>query len=212
MYENIVEGVFRMLVGYMRISTDMEKQSTALQLDALKSAGVDERNIYQDCGSGTKSDRPGLRECLAYLRPGDTLVVWKLDRLGRSLIDLLNVVISLRERNVGFRSLTENIDTTTIQGDLLFNIFGALAQFERALIVERVNAGLAAAARRGRRGGRPRAVEGEKLEQIIDALNNGTSKAAVCRVFDLKRSTLIDTLKRAGWSGEQAQHPAPALI
>ena len=188
----------------MRVSTDAEKQSTALQFDALKSAGVDERNIYEDHGSGIRADRPGLRKCLEYLKPGDTLVVWKLDRLGRSLLDLLNVVTGLRERQVGFRSLTENIDTTTIQGDLLFNIFGALAQFERALIVERVNAGLAAAARRGRRGGRPRAVEGEKLEQVIAALNNGASKAAVCRAFSLKRSTLIDTLKRVGWSPQQA--------
>lgn len=193
-----------MLVGYMRVSTDTEKQSTDLQYDALLSAGVDERNLYEDRGSGVKTDRPGLRECLAYLKPGDTLVVWKLDRLGRSLPHLLNVVGSLREKQVGFRSLTENIDTTTIQGDLLFNIFGALAQFERALIVERVNAGLAAAARRGKHGGRPRAVEGEKLEQVVSALDNGASKAAVCRTFNLKRSTLIDTLKRAGWT-----HSAP---
>jgi DNA invertase Pin-like site-specific DNA recombinase len=185
-----------MLVGYMRVSTDTEKQSTDLQYDALLSAGVDERHIYEDRGSGVKADRPGLRECLDYLKPGDTLVVWKLDRLGRSLPHLLNVVGSLREKQVGFRSLTENIDTNTIQGDLLFNIFGALAQFERALIVERVNAGLAAAARRGKRGGRPRAVGDEKLEQIISALNGGASKASICRNFGLKRSTLIDTLKR----------------
>lgn len=190
-----------MLVGYMRVSTDAEKQSTDLQHDALLSAGVDERHLFQDRGSGTKTDRPGLRECLAYLKPDDTLVVWKLDRLGRSLPHLLSLVGGLREKHVGFRSLTENIDTTTIQGDLLFNIFGALAQFERALIVERVNAGLAAAARRGRRGGRPRAVEGEKLEQILAALENGWSKAAVCRSFNLKRSTLIDTLRRVGWPG-----------
>jgi DNA invertase Pin-like site-specific DNA recombinase len=193
------KGVFRMLVGYMRVSTDGEKQSTDLQRDALQSAGVDERHLFEDHGSGTKVDRPGLRECLAYLKPGDTVVVWKLDRLGRSLPHLLDVVGGLRARNVGFRSLTENIDTTTIQGDLLFHIFGALAQFERALIVERVNAGLAAAARRGKRGGRPRAVEGEKLEQIVAALDNGASKAAVCRTFNLKRSTLIDTLRRVGW-------------
>ena len=186
-----------MLVGYMRVSTDAEKQSTDLQYDALVSAGVDERHIFDDRGSGAKTDRPGLRACLEYLKHGDTLVVWKLDRLGRSLPHLLDVVTGLRGLKVGFRSLTENIDTTTIQGDLLFNIFGALAQFERALIVERVNAGLAAAARRGKHGGRPRAVEGERLEQIMAALSNGTSKAAVCRAFNLKRSTLIDTLKRA---------------
>jgi DNA invertase Pin-like site-specific DNA recombinase len=189
-----------MLVGYMRISTDAEKQSTDLQRDALLCAGVDERHLFQDHGSGTKLDRPGLRACLEYLKSGDTLVVWKLDRLGRSLPHLLDVVGGLRKRQVGFRSLTENIDTTTIQGDLLFNIFGALAQFERALIVERVNAGLAAAARRGRHGGRPRAVEGEKLEQVVAALDNGASKASVCRTFNVKRSTLIDTLRRVGWA------------
>lgn len=205
MYEKGKERVFRMLVGYMRVSTDAEKQSTDLQYDALLSACVDERHLFQDKGSGTKTDRPGLQECLAYLKPGDTLVVWKLDRLGRSLPHLLSVVGRLREKQVGFRSLTENIDTTTIQGDLLFNIFGALAQFERALIVERVNAGLAAAARRGRRGGRPRAVGSEKLEQILAALENGASKAAVCRTFNLKRSTLIDTLRRVGWQAHQEE-------
>lgn len=186
-----------MLIGYMRVSTDVEKQSTDLQYDALVQAGVDERHIFDDRGSGAKADRPGLRACIEYLKPGDTLVVWKLDRLGRSLPHLIDVVTGLRTRTIGFRSLTENIDTTTIQGDLLFNIFGALAQFERALIAEHVNAGLAAAAKRGRIGGRPRAVDDERLEQVIAALKSGSSKAAVCRAFNLKRSTLIDTLKRA---------------
>ena len=102
----------------------------------------------------------------------------------------------MRERGINFRSLTESIDTTTIQGEFLFNIFGALAQFERALIVERVNAGLAAAQRRGKRGGRPRAITDEKLEQIFSALRNGTSEAAVCRAFEVRRSTLIDALHR----------------
>lgn len=198
-----------MFVGYMRVSTDSEKQSTDLQYDALLSVGVDERHLFEDRGSGVKADRPGLRECLEYLKPGDTLVVWKLDRLGRSLPHLLNVVSGLREKDVGFRSLTENIDTTTIQGDLLFNIFGALAQFERALIVERVNAGLAAAARRGKRGGRPRAVGDEKLEQIISALKSGASKASICRNFGLKRSTLIDTLKRVDLA---TGHPAATTL
>jgi DNA invertase Pin-like site-specific DNA recombinase len=198
-----------MLVGYMRVSTDTEKQSTDLQYDALVSAGIDERHLFEDRGSGSKTDRPGLRDCLDYLKPGDTLVVWKLDRLGRSLPHLLNVVGGLREKQVGFHSLTESIDTTTIQGDLLFNIFGALAQFERALIVERVNAGLAAAARRGKHGGRPRAVEGEKLEQVVTALKSGASKASICRTFNLKRSTLIDTLRRVGWAGQNESASLP---
>lgn len=185
-----------MLVGYMRVSTDTEKQSTDLQHDALIAAGVDARHMYSDHASGSRGDRPGLQECLDYLQKGDTLVVWKLDRLGRSLPHLLKIVGELRDRGINFRSLTENIDTTTIQGEFLFNIFASLAQFERALIVERVNAGLAAAARRGKRGGRPRAITDEKLDQILSALQNGTSKAAVCRTFGVPRTTLIDTLQR----------------
>ena len=135
------------------------------------------------------------------MRSGDCLVVWKLDRLGRSLPHLLSIVTSLRDRNVAFRSLTEQMDTTTPHGEFLFGVFGALAQFERALTQERVRAGLAAARRRGRRGGRPPAIGADKLEAVITALDAGTSKAAVCRSFGVARSTLIDTLARAGWTG-----------
>ena len=131
-----------MLVGYVRISTDGDRQSTDLQCDALAAAGVDARLIYSDKLSGSRDDRPGLKACLAYLSKGDTLIVWKLDRLGRSLSHLLTIVTDLKERGVGFRSLTEGMDTTTPQGKLLFSVFGALAEFERALIRERVNAGL----------------------------------------------------------------------
>jgi len=113
---------------------------------------------------------------------------------------LLNTVTGLKERGIGFRSLTEQIDTTTPQGELLFHIFGALAQFERSLIQERVQAGLAAARRRGRRGGRPVAVDAEKLAAVVTALDGGASKAAVCRTFGISRSTLIDSLARIGWS------------
>lgn len=185
-----------MLIGYMRVSTAGERQSTDLQQDALCTAGVDPRHIFSDFASGTRGDRPGLSECLNFARQGDTLVVWKLDRLGRSLQELLWLVERMRERGVGFRSLTEAIDTTTAQGELLFNLFGSLAQFERALIVERINAGLQAARRRGRHGGRPRALDSEKLQQIMMALDSGASKAAVCRTFGVKRSTLIDALRR----------------
>jgi DNA invertase Pin-like site-specific DNA recombinase len=143
---------------------------------------------------------PGL-PALDFVRPGDCLVVWKLDRLGRSLPHLLSIVTSLRDRNVAFRSLTEQMDTTTPHGEFLFGVFGALAQFERALTQERVRAGLAAARRRGRRGGRPPAIGADKLEAVITALDAGTSKAAVCRSFGVARSTLIDTLARAGWTG-----------
>ena len=144
-----------MLVGYMRVSTDGDRQVLDLQRDALLAAGVDERHLFEDRASGSRGDRAGLAKALAFIRPGDCLVVWKLDRLGRSLPHLLTTVTDLKKRGIAFRSLTEQMDTTTPQGELLFHIFGALAQFERSLIQERVQAGLAAARRRGRRGGRP---------------------------------------------------------
>lgn len=189
-----------MLVGYMRVSLADERQSVDLQRDALVAAGVDARHIHTDKASGARDDRPGLAACLGWLREGDTLVVWKLDRLGRSLPHLLSIIADLRTRGVAFRSLTEQMDTATAHGELLFSLFGALAQYERALTRERVMAGLAAAKRRGRRGGRPPAISPEKLEAITAALDAGASKAAVCRNFGVPRSTLIDTLARVGWS------------
>jgi DNA invertase Pin-like site-specific DNA recombinase len=193
-----------MLVGYLRVSSDSDRQSTDLQRDALLAAGVDARHLFEDKASGARDDRSGLQACLEYLRSGDTLVVWKLDRLGRSLPHLLQIIAELREKGVGFRSLTEQMDTTTPHGELLFHLFGALAQYERALTRERVQAGLAAARRRGRQGGRPRALDNEKLDAVIAALKGGTSKAAVCRTFGIPRGTLNDSLKRAGWSGHGA--------
>ena len=189
-----------MLIGYMRASTDSDRQVLDLQRDALLSAGVDERHLFEDRVSGSRGDRAGLAEALAFLRPGDCLVVWKLDRLGRSLPHLLTTVTDLKTRGIAFRSLTEQMDTTTPQGEFLFHVFGALAQFERSLIQERVQAGLAAARRRGRRGGRPFAIDAEKLGAVITALDGGATKAAVCRTFGIKRSTLIDSLARIGWS------------
>lgn len=162
-------------------------------------------HLHSDKASGARDDRPGLKSCLADLRSGDCLIVWKLDRLGRSLPHLLTIINDLKSRGISFRSLTEQMDTTTAQGELFFSLFGALAQYERSLTQERVNAGLAAARRRGRKGGRPLAIDPEKLEQILAALNAGTSKASVCRSFNLPRSTLIDTLGRIGWSGANAQ-------
>lgn len=190
-----------MLVGYMRVSSNDDRQSVDLQHDALIAAGVDERHLHHDKASGAKDDRPGLKACLEDLRPGDCLVVWKLDRLGRSLPHLLSIITELKDRGVAFRSLTEHMDTTTPHGELLFSIFGALAQYERALTRERVNAGLAAAKRRGKLAGRPRALDQEKIDQIIATLEGGASKAAVCRTFSVPRSTLIDTLARVGWAG-----------
>jgi DNA invertase Pin-like site-specific DNA recombinase len=189
-----------MLIGYMRVSTDGGRQVLDLQRDALISAGVDERHLFEDRVSGSRADRTGLAKALAFARPGDCLVVWKLDRLGRSLPDLLTTVTGLKDRSIAFRSLTEQMDTTTPQGELLFHVFGALAQFEQSLTRERVRAGLAAARRRGRRGGRPTMIDAEKLATIVGALENGATKAAVCRSFNVKRSTLIDSLARIGWS------------
>src|SRR5438445_5129489 len=141
------------LIGYARVSRTV--QELALQFDALKNAGVAKSDVYTDKASGSKTVRPGLDKCLQALQPGDTLLVWRLDRLGRSIRHLIDLVGHLRERGVGFRSLCEAIDTTTANGKLIFHIFTALAEFERDLIRERTKAGLAAARARGRNGGRP---------------------------------------------------------
>ena len=167
----------------------------------LAVAAVDDCHFHHDHASGSKDDQPGLKACLADLRSGDVLMVWKLDRLGRSLPNLLDIITELKGRGVSFRSLTEHMETTTPRGELLFSIFGVLAQYERALIRERVNAGLPAARRRGRRGGRPPALDPEKVDHITSALDSGASKASVCRSFGVARSTLDDTLKRLGWRG-----------
>jgi DNA invertase Pin-like site-specific DNA recombinase len=179
-----------MLIGYMRVSSDGDRQNTNLQRDALMKAGVDERHLFEDKISGAKSNRPGLQQALDYVREGDVLVVWKLDRLGRSLSNLLDIVNLLRDRGVGFRSLTEQMDTTTAHGEFLFNVFGSLAQYERA--------GLEAAARRGKRGGRPRAISEDTLEAIKNTLEEGKTRAEACRIFGVKRGTLDDSLKRIG--------------
>ncbi len=203
-------GFLHRLVGYMRVSSADDRQSVDLQRDALLAAGVDERHLHHDKASGARDDQPGLKACLGDLRRGDVLAVWKLDRLGRSLPHLLATVDDLRERGVAFRSLTEQMDTTTPHGELLFSIFGALAQYERALTRERVVAGLAAAKRRGRRGGRPPSLDPERVEQIVAALEGGASKASVCRGFKVPRSTLLGTLARIGWTGPAAPAPGKA--
>lgn len=143
-----------MLIGYCRVSTI--DQNPDLQRDALTNAGCE--RLFEDRMTGTKKDRPGLTEALAFARPGDTITVWRLDRLGRSLKDLLQIVGDLEERGVGLRSLTESIDTSSSGGRLIFSIFGAIGEFERNLIRERTLAGLDAARRRGRTGGRPKAL------------------------------------------------------
>ncbi len=143
-----------MLVGYARVST--QDQNPALQLDALKAAGCEK--VFTEKASGAQRDRPELAAALSYMRSGDSLVVWKLDRLARSLPQLIETVATLEDQGIGFRSLTEAIDTTTAGGKLVFHIFGALAEFERSVIRERTRAGLKAARDRGRKGGRPPAL------------------------------------------------------
>jgi DNA invertase Pin-like site-specific DNA recombinase len=194
-----------MLIGYMRVSSDNDRQTTDLQRDALLEAGVDPRQLFADKASGARDDRPGLQQALAYVQPGDCLVVWKLDRLGRSLPHLLQIVTTLQAQGVAFRSLTEQMDTTTPQGTFLLSVFGALAQYERSLTQERIKAGLAAAKRRGKRGGRPQAISEEKLAAIRTALDGGASKAAICRTFGVKRTTLYDALTR-----HTAEHTLPS--
>lgn len=156
-------------IGYIRVSTD--KQNLELQEDSLKAAGC--YKIFQDVASGARAKRPGLAECLDYLREGDTLVVWKSDRLGRSTVDLLNIVDDLRQRKIGFKSLTEDLfDTTSSNGRLVFGIFALLAEHERDRIRERTRAGLASARARGRKGGRPRVLTGEKEVMAFNALQD----------------------------------------
>lgn len=163
-----------MEIGYARVSTG--EQTLDLQHDALTKAGCSK--IYQETASGAKADRPVLDEVLAYVRGGDTLVVWRLDRLGRSLEHLIDVVAMLAERGIGFKSLTEQIDTTTPGGKLIFHVFGALAEFERDLIRERTQAGLAAARARGRVGGRPKKLTDPKQLEFARALYDAGSRAA----------------------------------
>jgi DNA invertase Pin-like site-specific DNA recombinase len=157
------------LIGYARVST--AEQDTALQTDALRKAGCE--RVFEDTASGAKADRPGLAAALAYLRDGDVLAVWRLDRLGRSMPHLIETIGALEARGVGFRSLTESIDTTTPGGRLIFHVFGALGQFERDLIRERTKAGLTAAAARGRKGGRKPVVTADKLQRAQEHIANG---------------------------------------
>jgi DNA invertase Pin-like site-specific DNA recombinase len=166
-------------VGYARVST--VDQDPALQLDALATAGC--AKVFEDRASGARADRTGLRSALQYARDGDVLIVWKLDRLGRSLPHLIETVATLEKRGVGFRSITEAIDTTTPGGRLVFHLFGALGQFERDLIQERTRAGLTAAAARGRKGGRKPVMTAEKLERARAIIGKGlTVREAATRL------------------------------
>lgn len=159
------------LIGYMRVSKGDGSQSLDLQRDALLAAGVEAGNIYEDLASGKRDDRPGLASCLKALRKGDVLVIWKLDRLGRTLQHLVTTVHDLGEKDIGFKVLTgAPIDTTSKEGKLMFSIFAGLAEFERDLIVERTRAGLAAARARGRVGGRKPSMTRAKLRRAQAAM------------------------------------------
>lgn len=196
-----------MLIGYARIST--HDQSLALQRDALQSASCEK--IFTDVASGGRNERAGLTEALEHLRTGDTLVVWRLDRLGRSLKHLIETVTSLHSRGVGFRSITEGIETETSGGRLVFHLFACLAEFEREVIRERTRAGLAAARARGRRGGRPSLIDERKTALARRMhVDPETSVAEICRTLGVSRSTFYRSVKSKATrppSSEKLHHP-----
>jgi DNA invertase Pin-like site-specific DNA recombinase len=184
-----------MLISYARVSTN--EQHLDLQRDALRNAGVSPKNLYTDTITGTKSARPGLEQALSHLREGDTFVVWRLDRLGRSLKHLIETVTALQEQHIAFQSITENINTSTATGQLVFHLFGALAEFERNLIQERTIAGLQAARARGRTGGRPKLNPSVSTVAMAKKLyaDHTNSIADICRTLHISRATLYRYLK-----------------
>ncbi|MHB8692234.1 MAG: recombinase family protein [Solirubrobacteraceae bacterium] len=191
-----------MLVGYMRASKTDGSQTVELQRDALLAAGIDAARLYDDHASGRRDDRPGLAACLKALRDGDTLVVWKLDRLGRNLHHLVNTVHDLTGRGVGLKVLTGQgaaIDTTTPAGKLVFGIFAALAEFERELISERTTAGLASARARGRKGGRPYKMTLAKLRLAAASMGQPNTKIGeLCAELGITRQTLYRHVSPTG--------------
>ena len=193
-----------MIVGYARVST--ADQTASLQTDALAAAGAE--SIFTETAGGTNQDRPQLAQCLKTLRPGDQLMVWKLDRLARSLRHLVQIISELDSLGISFRSLTESIDTSSAGGRLVFHIFGALAEFEHALIRERTLAGLAASRARGRSGGRPVALNLADTRAAAAMLGDPRiTKQEVAKRFGVTRSTLNASLKRAG-----IPDPVPAKL
>lgn len=191
-----------MLVGYMRVSKADGSQNTDLQRDALVAAGVDADALYEDHASGKKDDRPQLVACVKALREGDTLVIWKLDRLGRDLRHLVNVVHDLTQRGIGLKVLTGEgsaIDTSTSSGKLVFGIFAALAEFERELIRERTLAGLAASRARGRRGGRPYKMTAAKIRLAMASMGQpDTTVGDLCKELGVSRQTLYRHVSPTG--------------
>ena len=184
-----------MLIGYARVSKN--EQNLDLQRDALKKAGCREKHIYTDKVTGTKQERKGLEQALSHLREGDTFVVWRLDRLGRSLKHLIETVTNLQTQGIAFQSITEQIDTSTATGQLVFHIFGALAEFERNLIKERTIAGLEAARARGRLGGRPPLSDESSKVAMAKKLHAENTYAIedICKTLNISRATLYRYLK-----------------
>lgn len=182
-----------MLIGYARVST--EEQNLDLQTDALKQAGCEK--VFADKVSGVKSERKGLNHTLEMLRPGDVLMVWRLDRLGRSLKHLIELVTELEQKEIGFCSLTENIDSTTPGGKLVFHLFGALAEFERNLIRERTKAGLAAARARGRKGGRVEVMDEKKIRQAQALMTDPNNTITdICKTLGIGRTSFYKYVKK----------------
>jgi len=195
-FDTVSGNVGFMNIGYCRISTDT--QNDELQLQALKDAGCEK--IFSDVASGSKSDRSGLRECIEFARSGDVIVAWKLDRIGRSLKDLIETVNTLKERGIGLKVLTQNLDTTTSSGILVFHVFGAIAEFEKSLIQERTAAGLKVARARGRLGGRPKVLDKKQIKIAESLYEDGkTSVSEICRTLGVSRATFYRnvTLKAA---------------
>jgi len=196
-----------MKIGYARVST--ADQHLRMQEDALKSAGCDE--IYTDVVSGVKSKRPGLEKALDYLREGDTLVVWKLDRLGRSIQHLIQTITDLQSKGIAFKSLQENMDTSTSGGKLIFHIFSALAEFERELIQERTQAGLKAARARGRMGGRPPLLDNRQINRMIEMYDEQKNTVAeICKIYDISRPSFYNYLRKK--RVEMAKNSVTAIV
>lgn len=195
-----------MKIGYIRVSK--HEQNEALQRDALKE--VECEKYYHDRITGAKFERKGLEELLAFVRPGDTVIVWKLDRLGRSLKDLIEILNLLKDRAVDFVSITEKIDTTTPGGKLIFHLMGSLAEFERDLIRERTNAGLAAARARGRIGGRPRklSTDGKVALALRLVEDHKHSVDDICSTLGISRSTLYRYVREAKKTSKPSDPPA----
>jgi DNA invertase Pin-like site-specific DNA recombinase len=200
-----------MLIGYARVSTN--EQNLDLQRDALRKAGVSAKNLYTDKITGTKSARPGLEAALSHLREGDTLVVWRLDRLGRSLKHLIETVAALKQQGIAFKSITENIDTSSATGQLVFHIFGALAEFERNLIIERTMAGLDAARARGRKGGRPkRSTQDSKVATAKKLYRDRTlSIPEICQTLHISKATLYRWVNAGGGNTPRPVRRVPKL-